>query len=165
MKPIIISGCLLLVTSLLWGQNNPWTSFAESNIPATGERRISPQKYHTFQASTDALQSQLAAAKAAGEISLRTSPFRISLPQPNGEMENYLLAYAPVMAPELAAKFPQISTYVVQGIDDPNARGRLDWTPAGFHGMIMTATGTIYIDPLQTQDNRHYQVHSHLKPH
>ncbi len=158
-RHVILTGCFLLITSFVFGQSNPWTSFSENDIPVKGDKRINPEEYHTFQLSQSVLQTQLATAKEAGEISLRNSPFRIQLPQPDGRLQNYLLAYAPVMAPALAAKFPEITTYVVQGIDDPHARGRLDWTPAGFHGMIMSPSGTVYIDPLQTEDDRHYQVY------
>ncbi|MEZ4653368.1 MAG: hypothetical protein R3E12_07140 [Candidatus Eisenbacteria bacterium] len=63
------------------------------------------------------------------------------------------------MAPELAAKFPEIKTYEVYGEDDPAAFGRLSITPFGFHGLISKAEGSVWIDPYQAGDTEHYIVY------
>jgi hypothetical protein len=54
---------------------------------------------------------------------------------------------SPLMEPELAAQFPEIKNYVVQGIDDPTATGRIDTSPKGFRAMVISASGTFFIDP------------------
>ena len=51
------------------------------------------------------------------------------------------------MAPQLAAKYPDIQTYQGQGIEDPSAIARLDVTPAGFHAMVSGLHGRYFIDP------------------
>ncbi len=61
-----------------------------------------------------------------------------------------------VMAPELAAKFPEIKTYTGQGLDDGAATAQVDWTPHGFHAMILSASSTVYIDPFSRDDVIHY---------
>ena len=50
------------------------------------------------------------------------------------------------MAPALAARYPDIKTYKVYGIDNPSASGRLSLSPNGFAGMVSSPDGTFYID-------------------
>ena len=51
------------------------------------------------------------------------------------------------MAPELAAKFPQFKTYAGHALDDSATSVRFDTTHKGFHAIIFTTEGTVYIDP------------------
>jgi len=77
----------------------------------------------------------------------RSAPLDLELPMPDGTSTRFRVVESPIMEAPLAAEFPEIRTFTAQGIDDPTAVGRLDWTPAGFHGQILTTQGDIYIDP------------------
>ena len=82
------------------------------------------------------------------------SGLTLFLPLPMGNNPAFLKVSvweSPIMHEALAAKFPEIKTYAFTGIDDPTIHGRLDITPAGFHGMAFTKNGIVYINPLNNQ--------------
>lgn len=64
------------------------------------------------------------------------------------------------MAPDLQARTPEIRTFTGQGIDDPSALLKCDWTPHGFHAMLfLTGKSTVFIDPYSLGDTEHYIVY------
>ncbi len=96
-------------------------------------------------------------ATAPPENQLSAPPLVLALPLPDGRTGRFAVWQTAVMAPALAAQFPEITTYAGRGLDDATATVRLDLTPAGFHAQILSATtGTVYIDPARRDDNRQY---------
>lgn len=133
-----------------------WFDVAEEDLVPAGERWIVPQQYRTVGLNVDALLALLAAAPLEGTPAAAESAVVLALPLPDGGYGRFRIAQSPVMAPELAARFPEITTYAGQGLDDPTATTRLDWTPAGFHAIIFGLEGTVYIDPYSRNDTAHY---------
>lgn len=133
-----------------------WSDVGEANITTQGKREIVPNQYRALRLDVNALQAQLQQAPLEGSTAARSSAFLFSLPLPDGSFARFRLVESPIMAPGLAAQFPTIKTYAGQGIDDPTATVRLDWTPAGLHAMILSATDTVFIDPYQRSDIDHY---------
>ncbi|MFC7668166.1 reprolysin-like metallopeptidase [Hymenobacter humi] len=101
------------------------------------------------------LRAALAAAPAEGQAG--AAPLLVALPLPNGGTGRFAVRETSVMAPELAARFPQIKTYSGVGLDDAAATVRLDLSPQGFHAQVLTGAGnSFYIDPVAANDARHY---------
>lgn len=147
---VVVSLLMFGATSTLiaaTSNDGVWTDMQESAIVNIQQRDIIPAQYRTIASDMDALRKILRRAPVEGGFDLRTSPTTLSIPLPDGSFSRFHIAESPIMAPELAAKFPEIKTYIGQGIDDRTAGVRLDITPAGFHAMILSADHTIFVDP------------------
>jgi hypothetical protein len=112
--------------------------------------------YAPFSINSTLLKSTLSKAPMEFTNAARTRPLVMSLPTPAGTLARFAIQDAPVMAPDLAARFPQIKTYRGQGIDDPSATVRLDYTPLGFHAQVLSPNGAFYIDPYWHLDQSTY---------
>ena len=72
---------------------------------------------------------------------------KLTLPTPDGKQQDFSVVESPIMEKGLAVRYPEIKTYLVQGITNPAACGRLDVTYLGFHAMILDGDKTFFIDP------------------
>lgn len=136
---------LFLIAS---SQNNFWTEVSESRINKNlFANRFKPAAYKLFSLNETSLLAALRNAPSERNVSAATSSFILSIPNENGVMEKYRVVEAPVMHPDLAAKYPGIKSYAGQGIDEPSSTVRFDMSPRGFHAMVLsTVRKTIYID-------------------
>jgi hypothetical protein len=106
-----------------------------------------------------ALAQVLATAPPESATPVRLSPAVIALPRPDGQLEQFAFVESSNMAPELQQRYPEIRTYLAQGLSNPAATARFDVGPLGFHAMVLgsDAGGTArrsawYIDPVTRTD-------------
>jgi hypothetical protein len=123
-----------------------WTPINENEINPIGQRVIVPQKYVTYHLVGDNLKNVLWTAPHEDAVRLQDSKVIVALPMPDGTMKNYRVVYAPVMAPELAAAYPDIKTFSVMGVDEPGVYGKLDFSEMGFHAWLRKEGTDVYID-------------------
>jgi hypothetical protein len=133
-----------------------WRPIDERAITSQGARPIIPRAYRTFALDQAALGARLAAAPLEHSAARARTTVTLPLPLPDGTFGRFAIMESPIMEPGLAAQFPDIKTYLGQGIDDPAATVRFDRTPAGFHAMILAEAGTVFIDPYSRADTAHY---------
>lgn len=133
-----------------------WNDVSEASIQTTGERVIKPIKFRTLNLNSTDLKPLLQSAPLEKNVHPKNSNSVISLPMPDGTFLRFKFVESPVMEEGLAVQFPDIKTYMGQGIDDPYSSVRFDMTPLGFHAMIFSARGTVFIDPYAKGDNMNY---------
>ena len=106
-----------------------------------------PKAYKVFQLKSSIMTEELKRAPSEKSVSASTSSFILSVPNAEGVIERYRVVNAPVMHPDLAAKYPGIHSYAGKGIDRPNSTIRFSMGMGKFEGMILsTDRPTIYID-------------------
>jgi hypothetical protein len=132
-----------------------WQEIDEARI-ASKESTISAISRRTFALDKDALGQLLASAPKEFSRAAESSPLTITLPLPDGTLERFRVEESPMMEPELAAQFPQIKTYRGQGIDEPWATTRFDWTPEGLHAIVLSSAGPVYVVPYAKGDTTNY---------
>ena len=119
------------------------------DIPSTGARAAGdPQAADAYYRALSADEPQLRQALATAPLERTASQGGLlELPLPNGETQSFEVLISPIMSPALAARRADFQTYSVKGLDDPSISGRLDMSPYGFHAMLETTAGTVFIDP------------------
>lgn len=113
---------------------------------------IRPKHYQLLSLDKPTIKQILRKAPLEGTAATQQLPLIMTLPLPDGRFGRFRVEEAPIMEAGLAAEFPEIKTYRGQGVDDPTQVVRFDLSPLGFHAMILSPKGTIYIDP-RTQSN------------
>ncbi len=146
----MFSGIINLYAGTLWEDAVPGSFNVKGNI------YITPTSFRTVKLNRYEMNSQLSAAPMESSVNVRNSKNIISLPMPNGTMAKFKFVESPVMAPELGAQYPDIKTYLGQGIDDPYAIVRFDMTPLGFHAMVLSPFGSVFIDPFSMNETEYY---------
>lgn len=99
------------------------------------------------------------------ETSGFTSKVIISLPNGEGKIEKFSVYDNAVMAPELAAKYPDIKSYVAVGIDNPLARAYFSFSPLGLKSMTLYPNhSAVFIEPV-SNDLTTYTVYKKKDRH
>jgi Metallo-peptidase family M12 len=81
----------------------------------------------------------------------------IDVPMPDGSSMSFRTFRSTAMAPELAAKFPQIRSFVGYAVDHPEIQARFDDSPLGFNVMIRgSAQGVIILRPTEMGEGANY---------
>ncbi len=133
-----------------------WQTSPSAQNRTNQEPWVQPEKYQYVELNAPALMSALNRTPMEFTNEAMTQPTIMTLAMPDGTFARFSVVESPIMEPGLQVKYPEIRTYLGQGIDDPYATVRFDWTPAGFHAQILSPNGAVYIDPLWRNDTVAY---------
>ncbi len=129
-----------------------WQDLVETTVASRGLANPIPY-YRALRADEPMLRQALATAPLERTASQGAY---LELPMPGGEIQRVEVVESPILSPALAARHPEVATYSVRGVDNPAVSGRLDMTPEGFHAMLTTPSGTVFIDPDASGSYRSY---------
>ena len=155
---LALSGLVVPAAAALAGDSpfRDLTGEALDGLPPRGEWESPlPRRFRALEVDWAALEALLAQAPAERSAAALTTPLLVALPWPDGTDRLFRVEESSILEPALAAKFPDIHTFVAQGIDDPTATARLSLTAMGFHAMVLSTAGTVFIDPYRRWDGEH----------
>ena len=148
MRTILITSILLFLGLKISAQN-PWTIISQDEITSLHDDKfeILPKKYQVVNLDFLSLKNWLENAPLEFTDAAKNNPLLLSLPMPDGTLQNFKVAQSPMMEPGLADKFPEIKTFTLQGIEDGTATGRMDFNADNFHAFVLSANGSFLINP------------------
>src|SRR5262245_14429042 len=133
-----------------------WQPASDDAIERLANREGLPQSYAYVSLNPTALNELLAQAPMEFTDDAKNKPVVLTLPMADGSLGRFRIEQSPIMEAGLAAQYPAIKTYKGQGIDDPTATTRFDWTPLGLHAIVLSTIGTSFIEPLFEDDTTNY---------
>ena len=145
----LLTTALIVMCSVSFSQNanSLWKLSTKNSTSKSSIKTELPLK-HLFDLDANALKSALAAAPKR-DFSKTKSNTIISLPNGDGKLENFQVYENSLMDPALAAKYPEIKSYVAVGIDNPSSRAYFSNSPLGFKAMTLYAgEAAVFIEPV-----------------
>jgi chitodextrinase len=154
MKQLLLSITLLIFTfSLAQTNKNAWKQTTKSALSETVENKKTLTNPKLF--TLDVLQLKQALVTAPKRYaSKEKSDTTVSFPNYDGQSENFSIQETSNMDAALAAKYPEIKSYVGQGIENPTARIYFCISPLGLQSMTTYADrSAVFIEPYTTDLN------------
>lgn len=126
---------LLLCLPFAVFAQNPFREAAPSPVETWADGRPLPRSFRAWHLDRDLLLHLLAETPDRFEQPQRPG-LSLRLPDARGVTRRFLVWSSPVLAPELAARYPGIRTWFGVDADFPARRLLLDHGPKGLHAMI-----------------------------
>jgi len=144
--------------------NNPWKIDKIISQQNFTTQPLLPQKYQVVQLKTTELSTLLKSVPLRFTQEAYSKKVILAIPYPDGSIHNFQIVEAPTLHSDLGKQFPNIRSYEGIGLDDLTARLRFDWSPYGFHGMILSGQQeTIFIEQYEKSDIESYSFLSPLE--
>jgi len=153
---------VIFIVNISINSQNFFTPISEKRIQTeTNKKSIQAIKYLTYNLNSTKMKEYLKQIPEFKDSDIKTNAPVIELPMSDGKIAKFRIWKSSVMAPELAKKYPELVTYSGQGIDDPYATIKLDFTELGFHAQIKSiVNGDNFIDPYSKTDFSNYLVYN-----
>ena len=156
MKKLIFTFSIFLFSAVITsGANVPyWTSASKETFNSQfgiADIKLNRSVYLTLDLA--GLKNYLATApiERSGVAGLK-----LYLPTPDGSQQEFAVFASPIMENGLSVRYPEIKTFLIQGVTNPSACGRIDVTYLGFHAMILDGDKTFFIDPYNRSTTNAY---------
>ncbi|NNF02602.1 MAG: T9SS type A sorting domain-containing protein [Bacteroidia bacterium] len=151
-----VFSCLMMIATSQNDSRSLWLEIAEDEIENNDRRYIVPENYKVYKLLLSDLIAYMSNCPDGEAYEVENSNFFISFPYPDGNMHTFSILETPVMHEDLQVQYPNIRTYTGIDIDDPSSYLKMDITVQGFHAMVRTTDGQVFIDPYSFGNTQHY---------
>ena len=152
MKKVVLTFALFASIGIAFAQTGKpvWKSTVKNTQSTTLENKQSIANPHLFALDAQALQQALANAPQRF-ASAAASTKIVSFPTASGELAQYRVKESSNLDPELAARYPEIKSYIGQGVDNPAATIYFSVSPLGVQTMLINPDKSAeFIEPYTT---------------
>ncbi len=137
---------------------NFWQSVSQTPTENLETRNFTPENYLLFDLNLDGLKQSIAAAPM--RFSSKHSNVVVSMPNADGDFNDFEIFETQMMETLLSAKYPDIKTYIGLNVNDAADVIRFSITSHGFHNIeFIPGAPTVYVDPF-TKDLNTYIVYN-----
>ncbi len=160
MKFKLLIVTLLMMTNVTFSQNKSsvWNATTKNNNMVALDARMQLPENKLFNLNLLSLKTNLNNAPAR-RANAKDSNIVLSIPNADGVLERFSIYENPTMDPALAARFPEIKSYIGIGIDNPTLTAYFSVSPLGFKSMVIGADrSTVFIEPI-SEDLTTYTVY------
>lgn len=155
-KQLLMMGMLVLSGFSFAQTDRLWTSQNQKELSGVIENKSSIETPRLYHLDIEGLRDILSRAP---KRAVEKSEVIISFPNSNGKMENFKVTENSNFDPELAAKYPDIKSYVGQGLENQSSTVYFSISSLGLSSMeIYGDKSAIFIEPY-TKDLSTYVVY------
>lgn len=161
---------LLLVTLTVFfvtdmkGQGTPassyWKDVTKNDFPKSGELNTKAKKYRLVQLDRSALDKNLENAPMINTDAANNSTSIIEIPMPDNTFVKVKVVEKPRMPQSLRKRYPNIKSYIGEGIEDKTLRAAINKNPNGLSIMLTCSKGQFFVEPYQNGDLEHYACYN-----
>jgi chitodextrinase len=159
MNKNLLSIALIAITSFSFAQGGTlWKITSKKNNSTVFENKSQLSKPTIFELDVTELKRSLLNSPKRSALTGKSNTI-ISFPNADGKLERYRIFESSNMDPALAAKYPEIKSYVGNGIDNPTSSIYFSTSPLGVQTMAISADkSAVFIEPY-TKDLSTYVVY------
>ncbi len=150
MKRKLLIVAVLATASFSFAQNKSalWNATIKKSNMVPLEAKMKLPENHIFELNMAGLRTSLTNAPARMS-NIKQSTTILSIPNADGVLERYSIFENSNLDPALAARYPEIKSYLGIGIDNPASTAYFSVSPLGFKSMVLAPDkSAVFIEPI-----------------
>ena len=157
-KLLIVTLLVAINVTFAQDKNKVWNAITKNNNMVALDSRMQLPEKRLFDLNILRLKTSLINAPAR-TTTIKNAAIIIAIPNADGVLEKFNVYESSNMDPALAARYPEIKSYIGIGIENPTATAYFSVSPLGFKSMVIYADqSAVFIEPV-SQDLITYTVY------